>query len=239
MSEPNALSQALAIFSPIHKDGYKFVAIAAAATVVAFLLSSTLGLLFAIATAALIFFFRDPERMVPLQDGLAVAPADGTIISVGSAVPPAELGLGSDPKTRVSIFLSLLDVHVIRTPVSGRVETSVYRPGQYLNAASPQAPALNECHGFVFETKDALPIGTVLVAGTVARRIVTTTGQGDNVTAGQRIGIIRFGSRVDLYFPPSISVLAGEGQRTIAGETIIADLDSQEPRRIFHRILAL
>ena len=236
MPEPNGFSQALALFSPIHKDGYKFVAVAAALTVAAFLLSSTLGLLFALATAALIFFFRDPERMVPSRDGLVVAPADGTIVSVSSAAPPAELGLGSDPKTRISIFLSLLDVHVIRTPVSGRIETSFYRPGQYLNAASPQAPALNECHGFAIETKDALRCGAVLVAGTVARRIVTGVGQGDTVAQGQRIGIIRFGSRVDVYLPASIGVLAGEGQRTIAGETIIADLDSQEPRRIFRRI---
>ncbi len=236
MSEPNGLSQALALFSPIHKDGYKFVAGAAAATVVAFLISTTLGLLFVVATAGLIFFFRDPERMVPGRDGLVLAPADGVIISVGTVTPPGELGLGSDPKTRVSIFLSVLDVHVIRTPVAGRIDASVYRPGQYLNAASPQAPALNEYQGFVIETKDALQIGAVLVAGTVARRIVPEVGQGDSVTAGQRVGLIRFGSRVDIYLPPSASVLAGEGQRTIAGESVIADLESQEPRRIFRRI---
>ena len=116
-------------------------------------------------------------------------------------------------------------MHVIRTPVAGRIEASVYRPGQYLNAASPQAPALNEYQGFVIETKDALQIGAVLVAGTVARRIVPSVGQGDSVTAGQRVGIIRFGSRVDIYLPPSASVFAGEGQRTIAGETVIADLE--------------
>lgn len=236
MSEPNGLSQALALFSPIHKDGYKFVAVAAAATVVAFLLSSILGLVFVIATAALIFFFRDPERMVPGKDGLILAPADGTIISVSDVAPPAELGMGSEPKTRVSIFLSLLDVHVIRTPVAGRIEVSFYRPGQYLNAASPRAPVLNECQGFTIETKDSLHIGAVLVAGTVARRIVPSVGQGDSVTPGQRVGIIRFGSRVDIYLPPMTSVLAGEGQRTIAGETVIADLESHEPRRIFWRI---
>ena len=188
MSEPNGLSQALALFSPIHKDGYKFVAIAAAATVVAFLISTILGLIFVLATAGLIFFFRDPERMVPGRDGLVLAPADGVIISVGTVTPPSELGLGSDSKTRVSIFLSVLDVHVIRTPVAGRVEASVYRPGQYLNAASPQAPTLNEYQGFVIETKDALQIGAVLVAGTVARRIVPSVGQGDSVTAGREGG---------------------------------------------------
>lgn len=236
MSDPNALSQALALFSPIHKDGYKFVAGAAAITVVAFLLSSTLGLLGTGATLALAFFFRDPQRTVPARDGLVIAPADGTVIGIVNAAPPPELGLGSDPMTRVSIFLSVLDVHVIRAPVSGRIETSAYRPGQHRNAAAAEAPAENEQHGFSIETKEALRIGTVLVAGTVARRIVTGVGQGDSIAAGERIGIIRFGSRVDIYLPASPAILIGEGQRTIAGETIIADLDSQEPRRIFHQI---
>ncbi len=236
MSEPNAVSQALALFSPVHKDGYKFVAIAAAATVVAFLLSSTLGLIGLAATAAIAFFFRDPKRTVPARDGLIVAPADGTVINIGNAVPPLELGLGSDPAMRVSIFLSLFDVHVIRSPLSGRIATSVYRPGQHLNAASPEAPAQNECHAYTIETKDALRVGAVLVAGTVARRIVTGIRQGDSVTAGERIGLIRFGSRTDIYLPSSPCLLVEEGQRTIAGETIIADLDLQEPRRIFRRI---
>ena len=236
MSDANAFSQTLALFSPIHKDGYKFVAAAAAATVVAFLISTILGLIFVFVTAALVFFFRDPERMVPARDGLVLAPADGSIISVGTVTPPSELGLGSDPKTRVSIFLTVLDVHVIRTPVAGRIEASVYRPGEFLNAASPDAPAKNEYQGFVIETKDAQHIGAVLVAGTVARRIVPEVGQGDSLSAGQRVGLIRFGSRVDIYLPPSVSILAGEGQRTIAGETVLADLESQEPSRIFRRI---
>ncbi len=236
MSDPNALSQALALFSPIHKDGYKFVAGAAAITVVAFLLSGILGLLGTGATLALAFFFRDPQRTVPARDGLVIAPADGTVIGIETAAPPPELGLGADPLTRVSIFLSLLDVHVIRAPVSGRIETSAYRPGLHRNAAAPEAPAENERHGFSIESKDALRIGTVLVAGAAARRIVTSVGQGDSVAAGERIGIIRFGSRADIYLPASPSILVAEGQRTIAGETIIADLDSQEPRRIFRQI---
>ncbi len=236
MSEPNALSQALALFSPVHKDGYKFVAIAAAATAVAFLLSGTLGLLGLAATMALIFFFRDPKRTVPARDGLVIAPADGTVIAIANAVPPAELGLGADPVLRVSIFLSLMDVHVVRSPLSGRIASSVHRPGQHRNAASPDASAQNECHAVAIETRDALRIGVVLVAGTVARRIVTGIRQGDSVTAGERMGIIRFGSRTDIYLPSSPSLLVEEGQRTIAGETIVADLDSQEPRRIFRRI---
>ncbi|MBI4724775.1 MAG: phosphatidylserine decarboxylase, partial [Rhodomicrobium sp.] len=152
MSEPNGFSQALALLAPVHRDGYKFVAAGAAATVLAFLLSNTLGLICLIATLALALFFRDPARVVPVREGLVVAPADGTVISIGTAAPPRELGLGSDPLTRVSIFLSVLDVHVCRSPVSGRIETSFHRPGIHRNAAAPEAPAENECHGFVIET---------------------------------------------------------------------------------------
>jgi phosphatidylserine decarboxylase len=235
VSEPNGFSQTLAMFSPIHKDGYKFVAAAAAVAVVAFLISTALGLIFAFATAALIYFFRDPERMVPSREGLVLAPADGAIISVVTVQPPVELGFGGDPMTRISIFLSVLDVHVIRTPVAGQIEASVYRPGQFLNAASPQAPALNEYHAFGIDTKEAR-VGAVLVAGTVARRIVPEVNQGDVITAGQRLGLIRFGSRVDIYLPQAVSALVGEGQRTIAGETVLADLHSQEPARIFRRV---
>jgi phosphatidylserine decarboxylase len=236
VSEPNALSQTLALFSPIHKDGYKFVAIAAGITIVAFLISSVLGLAGAAATLALAFFFRDPARMVPVREGLAVAPADGTVIAIRNVPAPAGLGLGSEERTCVSIFLSLLDAHVIRSPVAGRIEASFYRPGEHLNAASPRAPEDNECHGFAIETKEALHVGTVLIAGTVARRIVTSAGEGDTVTAGERIGLIRFGSRVDVYLPSSQGLLVEEGQRTIAGETVLADLDSREPRRPFRRI---
>jgi phosphatidylserine decarboxylase len=236
VSGPNALSQALALFSPIHKDGYKFVAAAAGITIVAFLISSALGLTGLAATLALAFFFRDPPRMVPVWDGLAIAPADGTIIAIRNAAAPPGLGLGSEARTCVSIFLSLLDVHVVRSPAAGRIETSFYRPGEHRNAASPGAPEDNECHGFAIETKDALHIGTVLVAGTVARRIVTYIGEGDTVTAGERIGIIRFGSRVDVYLPSSQGLLVEEGQRTIAGETVIADLNARESRRLFRRI---
>jgi phosphatidylserine decarboxylase len=236
VSGPNALSQIAALFQPIHKDGYKFVAIAAAATLVAFLLSTLLGLIGLIATLALVFFFRDPQRTVPQRDGLVLAPADGTVIGAGSGVPPPELGLGSEPVTRISIFLSVFDVHVIRAPVAGRIGASFYRPGLHVNAASPEAPAANECHGFAIETKDALRVGVVLVAGTVARRVVAGVGQGDAVAAGGRIGIIRFGSRADIYLPSSPGLLVAEGQRTIAGETVIADLDSREPPRMFRRI---
>jgi phosphatidylserine decarboxylase len=233
VSDLHVLAQLRALIAPIHKDGYKFVAIAAAVTAVAFLLSNLLGLVALIATLALVFFFRDPRRVVPTQEGIIVAPADGRIISIGIADPPPELCLGSVPLTRISIFLSVFDVHVIRAPANGRVVTSFYRPGRHINAGAPEAPSENECHGFGFETKNVRYIGAVLVAGKVARRIVTGIKEGGNVLAGERIGIIRFGSRTDIYLPGEASVLAAEGQRTIAGETVIAEFDRTAAQRQF------
>ncbi len=236
MAGPNALSQARALLAPINKDGYKFVAAAAGATVLAFLVSlNTLALLCLIVTGALAFFFRDPSRIVPQREGLVVAPADGVVISVEPMAPPAELNLGAEVRTRVSIFLSLFDVHVTRAPIAGRVESSVHSPGGYKNAAAPEAPAENERQSIVIEAKNAVRLGVVLVAGLVARRIVPNVAVADTVGTGERIGIIRFGSRVDLYLPAG-TLLVSEGQHTLAGETVIADLASQEPHRSFQRI---
>lgn len=231
-----ALSQFHAILAPVNKEGYKFVAIGAAATILAYLLSlNTLALLFLVITGALAFFFRDPSRTVPQRDGLVVAPADGLVIGIETVTPPAELNLGDEQRTRVSIFLSLLDVHVTRSPIAGRIETSVHTPGVFKNAGAPEAPSENERQSFVIETGNAVKLGVVLVAGFVARRIVTDIKAGDTVIAGQRIGLIRFGSRVDLYIP-SATLFVSEGQRTLAGETVIADLASQEANRSFQRI---
>jgi phosphatidylserine decarboxylase len=236
VSEANALSQIKAILTPINKDGYKFVAIGAGATFLGFYLWSPLGWICLAVTLALAYFFRDPYRVVPQRDGLIVAPADGVVISIGPVKPPAELNLGEEPRTRVSIFLSVLDVHVARAPLAGKIDTSVHRPGIYKNAAAPEAPSENERHGFVIETANAVRLGFVLVAGYVARRIVTEVQIGDTVGAGQRVGLIRFGSRVDIYLPAGGAVLISEGQRTLAGETIIADMQSQEAARVFKRI---
>ncbi|MFZ1108610.1 MAG: phosphatidylserine decarboxylase [Rhodomicrobium sp.] len=235
MSEPNALSQAKAILAPVNKDGYKFVAIGAGATLLGFYLWSPLGWICLAVTLALAFFFRDPYRVVPQRDGLIVAPADGVVISIEPVKPPVELNLGEEPRTRVSIFLSVLDVHVARAPLAGRIDASAHRPGIYKNAASPDAPKENERHALAIEAKEGVRLGVVLVAGYVARRIVTEVQIGDTVGAGQRIGLIRFGSRVDIYLPPA-AVLVSEGQRTLAGETIVADMQSQEPARTFKRI---
>lgn len=236
MAEPNALSQARALLAPVNKDGYKFVAAAAGATAVAFLLSlNGLALLCLLATGALAFFFRDPSRIVPQRDGLVVAPADGVVIGIEPVVPPSELNLGAETRICVSIFLSLFDVHVTRAPIAGQIGLSVHTPGVYKNAASPDAPKDNERQSFVIEAKDSIRLGVVLVAGYVARRIVPSVKQGDTVTTGERIGLIRFGSRVDIYLPTA-TLLVSEGQRTLAGETVIADLQSHEAHRTFQRI---
>jgi len=234
VSGHDALSQIRAVLAPINKDGYKFVAAGVGATIIGFYLWSPLGWLCLAVTLALAYFFRDPYRVTPQRDGLVVAPADGLVISVEPVTPPAELNLGEAPLTRVSVFLSVLDVHVIRSPLAGRVDTSVHRPGLFKNAADPTAPKENERHGFVIEAKNTVRIGVVLVAGYVARRIVPFSQIGDTVSAGERIGLIRFGSRVDLHLPKG-SVLVAEGQRTIAGETVIADLSSEEAARTFQR----
>jgi phosphatidylserine decarboxylase len=234
-TEPNALSQISALFTPIHRDGYKFVGLAAIVTILAFLLSTGLGLICAIITVLIATFFRDPERVTPLREGLVIAPADGTVIRVEKMSPPQELGLGPEPLTCLSVFLSLWDVHVIRAPAGGRIESSVHRDGFYHNAATSDAQRENERQSLVIETKSGVKIGLVLIAGYVARRIVTEVKPGDQIEAGDRVGIIRFGSRVDVYLPPQYAFLTAEEQRMIAGETVIADLDAHELPRIFKR----
>jgi phosphatidylserine decarboxylase len=234
-SEPNALTQISAIFTPIHRDGYKFVGLAALVTILAFLLSSVLGLIGVVITVAMASFFRDPERVTPTREGLVIAPADGNVIRTENVAPPPELGLGSEPMTCLSIFLSLWDVHVIRAPVGGRIEASVHRDGVYHNAETSDAQRENERQGFIIETKGGVKTGVVLIAGYAARRIVTVVKPGDQIAAGERIGLIRFGSRVDVYLPPHHPFLTASGQRMIAGETVIADLESQELPRIFKR----
>ncbi len=234
-SEPNALSQIFTLFTPINRDGYKFVGLAALATVVAFLLSTTLGIIGVVITAAMALFFRDPERVTPIHDNLVTAPADGKVVRTGPMSPPAELGLGSEPLTCLSVFLSLWDVHVIRSPVSGRVIASEHREGMFHNAERSEAQSENERHSLIIETAGGRKIVVVLVAGYAARRIITFVQIGDTITAGERIGLIRFGSRVDVYLPASQPLLAAEGQRMIAGETVIADFDGHEVPRSFRR----
>lgn len=217
--------------SPVHPDGHKFIAIGAGVALLFFLLWPPLGWILAGVTAWIIYFFRDPERVTPLRDGLVVSAADGRISSIDKVRPPVELGLGNDERVRISTFLSVFDVHINRAPVAGKISRSVYIPGLFLNAALDKASEDNERRALVIDTPAGFAIGVVQIAGLVARRIVTFSNAGDTVGAGQRFGLIRFGSRVDVYLPPGKWPLVSVGQRAIGGETVFADLKSEEPER--------
>ena len=217
--------------APVHSDGHKFIAIGAAVTLLFFLLWPPMGWLLALVTAWVIYFFRDPARVTPLREGLIVSPADGRISSIEKVRPPAELGLGTDERVRISTFLSVFDVHINRAPVAGKIIRSVYIPGTFLNAALDKASEDNERRALVIETPAGEQDGVVQIAGLVARRIVTFSREGDSVGAGQRFGLIRFGSRVDVYLPPNKIPLVGVGQRAIGGETVFADFKSAAPER--------
>jgi len=217
--------------SPVHPDGHKFIAIGAAVTLLFFFLYPPLGWLAAALTAWIAYFFRDPQRVTPVRSGLVIAAADGKISAVEKVKPPAELGLGSDERVRISTFLSVFDVHINRAPVAGRITRSLYVPGAFLNAALDKASEENERRVLVIETQSDGEIGVVQIAGLVARRIVTFSAIGDTLGAGQRFGLIRFGSRVDVYLPVGKGALVSVGQRAVAGETVLADLQSTEPER--------
>jgi phosphatidylserine decarboxylase len=218
-------------FAPVHPDGHKFIAIGAALTLLFFLLYPPVGWLLAILTAWVVYFFRDPHRVTPLRPGLVVSAADGKISAVEKVVPPPELGMGMDERVRISTFLSIFDVHINRAPVAGRIIRSLYVPGAFLNAALDKASEENERRSIVIETPSDGDVGVVQIAGLVARRIVTFSEVGDAVGIGERFGLIRFGSRVDIYLPPGKGALVSVGQRAIAGETVLADLHSAEPER--------
>jgi phosphatidylserine decarboxylase len=220
-------------FSPIHPEGYPFVGGFALASLILFWLWPPLGWLGTIATLWCAYFFRDPHRVTPLRDGLLVAPADGRVSQIINAVPPQELALGSRPLPRISIFMSVFDCHINRSPVGGRIERIVYRAGKFLSADLDKASEHNERNGFIIATEAGVRIGMVQIAGLVARRIVSFARQGEAVAAGQRIGMIRFGSRVDVYLPEGAQSLVAEGQTAIAGETVLADLTRAEAGRTF------
>jgi phosphatidylserine decarboxylase len=221
------------IFVPIHREGYPFIAIGLVlALVLGHWVWEPLGWLFAVLTLWVCYFFRDPVRVTPLRDGLVVSPADGRVSMIVTAVPPAETGLLPEPMTRVSVFMNVFDCHVNRAPVSGRIVEQVYTPGLFLNAELDKASEDNERNAVVIET-GSVRVGVVQIAGLVARRIVTFVREGDDIAAGQRIGLIRFGSRVDVYLPLTAQILAGLDQMALAGETVLADLRGEESPRQF------
>ncbi len=223
------------IIVPIHKEGYPFIAIA---LVLAFLLGSLwspLGWIGAILTVWVCYFFRDPPRVTPVREGLVISPADGRVSLITTAVPPAELDLPPEPMKRVSVFMNVFDCHVNRMPVGGRITQVVYTPGLFLNAELDKASEDNERSALVIDTS-AGKIGVVQIAGLVARRIVSFVREDDILGVGERFGLIRFGSRVDIFLPLDTQVLVGLGQMAIAGETVIADLKANEPARQFRTI---
>ena len=214
---------------PIHPEGLLFIGAFAVASLVLFWIWAPLGWIGVVLTLWCAYFFRDPPRVTPLREGLVVSPADGYVCSVGRFVPPPELELGDEPMQRVSVFMSVFDCHVNRAPVSGRITRIAYKPGIFVNADLDKASEDNERNGFVFDTPDGR-FGAVQIAGLIARRIISFSREGETVSVGDRIGLIRFGSRVDVYMPDSAVPLVGLGSKAIAGETILADtrMDSSD-----------
>jgi phosphatidylserine decarboxylase len=217
---------------PVHREGYPFVGVAALASLVLFLVWSPLGWIGTVVTLWVAYFFRDPPRVTPVADGLVVAPADGRVSLITHAVPPPELGLGGGALARISIFMSVFDCHVNRSPVTGRIERIAYRAGKFLNADLDKASEDNERNALVVLTPGGR-VAVVQIAGLVARRILCTVREGESLAAGQRFGMIRFGSRLDIYLPDGGKPLVSEGQTAIAGETVIADLRGRGLDRTF------
>ncbi len=219
--------------TPIHPQGYPFIGGFALASLILFWLWTPLGWLATVATLWCAYFFRDPARVTPAREGIVVAPADGRISRITNAAPPQELNLGARPLPRISIFMSVFDCHINRSPLAGRIERIIYRAGAFVSADLDKASESNERNAFVIVTSSGTRIAVIQIAGLVARRIVPFVREGEPIGAGQRIGMIRFGSRVDVYLPEGARPLVAEGQTAIAGETVFADLKVSEPGRTF------
>jgi phosphatidylserine decarboxylase len=217
--------------APLHPDGFKFVAAGVVATLLLFLLWAPAGWIGAIATLWMVYFFRDPWRVTPTRPGLLISPADGIVISIAAASPPPELAMGEMAVVRIGIFLNVFDVHVTRAPVGGRVAAVRYTKGRFVNASLDKASLDNERLAIRIAPPEGPDVAFVLVAGLVARRIVCNLYDGQQVASGQRIGIIRFGSRVDIYCPAPYVPMVVAGQRMVGGETVLADRLAEEPPR--------
>lgn len=216
---------------PMHKEGRKFVAIFAAIAAVLYFVWMPLFLLAAGATVWCYYFFRDPVRVIPQQDGLVLSPADGIVSLIEDVVPSPDLGLGDVPLTRVSVFMNVFNCHVNRAPIAGKVTHVVYRHGKFLNASLDKASVHNERNSITIEAADGARIGVVQIAGLVARRIVCFVQEGNTLEVGHRFGLIRFGSRLDVYLPQGVTPLVTVGTTAVAGETILADLTDPDRKR--------
>lgn len=220
------------VIKPVHREGYPFIAIFAAVTFVLFLIWQPLGWVGVVLTVWCYYFFRDPDRYTPQREGLIVSPADGVISLIEPAVPPEELGLGPNSMTRVSVFMNVFNCHVNRLPIAGTIHAVAYRPGKFFNASLDKASVDNERNAVAVTLDDGRQIAVVQIAGLVARRIVCHVAPGDRLAAGERFGMIRFGSRLDVYLPDGVEPLVALGQTMVAGETVLADLAADEPARL-------
>lgn len=221
----------------IHEEGWKFIGIFALVTLLFFWMSTSLGWIGVVLTIWCACFFRDPERTTPTRAGLIVSPADGHVVGVSSVIPPKQFDMGSEPRTRISIFLNVFDVHVNRIPYQGRIKKAIYHPGKFFNASLDKASEHNERQSLVIDmthendTTSVMDMAVVQIAGLIARRIRCDVKEGDPVLTGERFGLIRFGSRTDIYLPLGVDPLVVKGQYMIGGETVLADLHSNEPAR--------
>ena len=217
------LSHIRAALVPVHRAGWPFVAGGLIVSVLLGFLTAPLFWLGLAVTGWMAYFFRDPPRVTPEDDDLVVSPADGVVEAIKPRRPPPELELGDAPLTCISVFLNIFDVHINRAPVGGRVVKRAYHPGKFLAASDDKASEVNERQSFRIETGHGDMVGLVQIAGLVARRIAGFVDQGEMVQAGQRVGLIRFGSRCDVYLPDGVMSQVLVGQRAVAGETVLAD----------------
>ena len=219
------------VIKPMHPEGWKFVPVFAAITAVLFWLWEPLGWVGLGLTIWCYYFFRDPKRSVPLNTGLLVSPADGVVSLIERAVPPEGLGMGPEALVRVSVFMSVFNCHVNRAPIAGKVTAVVYRPGKFFNASLDKASSDNERNALAIEMADGRKIAVVQIAGLVARRIMCWKHLGEGVRTGERFGLIRFGSRLDVYLPEGVHPQVALGQTLVAGESVIAHIGQDTPAR--------
>lgn len=219
------------VLVPVHPQGWPFVGLFALAAAVLWYVALPLGLVGCVLTLWCVYFFRNPDRTTPTRPGLVISPADGVVQMITSVPPPDQLDMGQDGLVRVSIFMNVFDVHVNRVPVDGVVDKVFYYPGRFVNASLDKASEHNERQCVAVRTADGRRVAFVQIAGLIARRILCNLQPGQSVRAGERFGMIRFGSRVDVFLPAGVQAMVAVGQRAVAGETVIADMNSSEPQR--------
>lgn len=227
----NIMDSVRSVLVPIHPEGWRFIGIFGIVTLAIAIIWPPFLFIGGLLTAWCAYFFRNPERVTPTREGLVISPADGVVQMIQPAAPPPELGMGDGPLTRVSIFMNVFNVHVNRTPVDGTIAKLAYRPGKFLNASLDKASEHNERQSVRMTLADGRDIAFVQIAGLVARRILIWVSEGQKLAAGERFGLIRFGSRVDVFLPDGVSPLVCVGQIAVAGETVIADLAATEAPR--------